>query len=80
MHRVAFCVSILNLYIMHCSFLFYSVIEMQALIVELIENFQFSLPAGGVDIQRSSAGFMIPLIRGKIEEGAQVPLTVSLVN
>ncbi|OAX37997.1 cytochrome P450 [Rhizopogon vinicolor AM-OR11-026] len=52
---------------------------MQALLVELIENFEYRLPEG-VDIARLHAGFMIPMIAGKMDEGVQMPLQVSLVN
>ncbi|KAI0356394.1 PAH-inducible cytochrome P450 monooxygenase PC-PAH 4 [Trametes cingulata] len=63
----------------------FSVIEMQALLAELIEAFQFSLPVGAggekPELQRAPSGLaMIPLIRGKEELGPAMPLRVSLAQ
>jgi hypothetical protein len=49
---------------------------MQALLTELIENFEFVSP--GLEIQRLPAGLMVPMVRGKMSEGTQMPLQVSL--
>ncbi|OJA10246.1 hypothetical protein AZE42_07830, partial [Rhizopogon vesiculosus] len=49
------------------------VLQMQAFLVELIENFEYRLPEG-VDIVPLHAGFMIPMIAGKVHEGIQMPL------
>lgn len=50
--------------------------EMQAILVELIEKFEFQ-PVEGVDIMRVPAGAMIPMVRGKMQEGSQMPLYIS---
>ena len=59
----------------------HSVIEMQAFLGELIEGFQFDLPKGNVEIQCAPAGSgMVPIVRGKPELGAALPLRISLVQ
>ncbi|EIW62975.1 PAH-inducible cytochrome P450 monooxygenase PC-PAH 4 [Trametes versicolor FP-101664 SS1] len=65
----------------------FSIIETQALVAELLENFQFRLPAGAdpaADHKNSelqcapSGAAMVPLIRGKPELGPSLRLRVSL--
>ncbi|KAI0373422.1 PAH-inducible cytochrome P450 monooxygenase PC-PAH 4 [Pilatotrama ljubarskyi] len=63
----------------------FSVIEMQALIAELVEAFQFRPPVGSgtekPELQRAPSGLvMIPLIRGKEELGPAMPLRIALVE
>lgn len=55
------------------------VLELQAVLVELIENFEYRFPEG-VEIIRLSAGLMIPMVAGKVHEGSQMPLQVSVVS
>ncbi|KAI0666551.1 PAH-inducible cytochrome P450 monooxygenase PC-PAH 4 [Trametes maxima] len=60
----------------------FSVIEQQAFAAELIDTFQFSLPAGSsaedMEMVRAPAGTgMVPLIRGKPELGVGLRLRVS---
>ncbi|KAG9217624.1 hypothetical protein CCMSSC00406_0010165 [Pleurotus cornucopiae] len=57
----------------------FAVIELQALLVEVMEEFEFSVPEG-VEILRLPAGFMVPVVKGKMGEGTQMPLLVSLVE
>ncbi len=64
----------------------HSIIEMQALVAEVVETFQFRLPAGTAvsdpkrsQVQRAPAGgAMVPLTRGKPELGPSLRLCVSL--
>ncbi|PIL27022.1 hypothetical protein GSI_10161 [Ganoderma sinense ZZ0214-1] len=59
----------------------FSVIEMQAFLGELLETFQFDLPKEKVEIQCAPAGVgMVPIVRGKPELGAALPLRISLVQ
>ncbi|KAM5543945.1 hypothetical protein V8D89_002562 [Ganoderma adspersum] len=59
----------------------FSVIEMQAFLGELLEGFQFHLPKEKVEIQKATAGFGIaPIVRGKPELGAALPLRISLAQ
>ena len=57
-----------------------SLIEMQALAVELLERFEFGLPEEKYDIIRLPAGLMVPLVRDKMELGTVMPLKVSLAQ
>ena len=56
------------------------VIELQAIVVELLENFEFAIPDDKPDIQRVAGGLMIPMIRGKPELGSQMPLKVTPIK
>ncbi len=59
----------------------HSLIEMQALTAELLENFEFARPKEDYDIVRLPAGLMIPVVRGKLYElGSVMPLRVSVVQ
>jgi hypothetical protein len=39
----------------------YSMIEMQAVIIELLENLEFSPPPGNIEIIRCATGVMTPM-------------------
>lgn len=56
--------------------------EMQAVIVPLVESFEFSIPPGGLDIQAIPAGSspVSPMIRGRLHEGIQMPLHVKPIK
>ena len=56
------------------------IVETLAIIVELIENFKFSLPLEKAEIIRLPAGIMTPMIKGKEHEGVQMPLHVMPVR
>lgn len=51
---------------------------MQAILVELLDTFDVSLPDQPVPIQRLPAGLMVPMIDSHPERGAQMPLRISL--
>jgi hypothetical protein len=53
------------------------VMELQAMLFGLIETFEFRLPLGGLDIQRIPSTLMFPMVRGRPEEGIQLPLNVT---
>ncbi|KAH7884659.1 cytochrome P450 [Phlebopus sp. FC_14] len=57
----------------------FAVLEIQAVLTELIENFVFELPEG-TEIIRLNAGLMMPMVEGKMQEGVQMPLKISPVN
>jgi hypothetical protein len=69
-----------NFYLVSDVLPFNSLLQMHAFLIELVENFVFTLPPGGIDIQRVPALLMIPMVRGKMHEGTQMPLCVSLVD
>ncbi|KAJ3907011.1 cytochrome P450 [Lentinula edodes] len=53
------------------------VIEMQAILVCLLTQFEFELPPGGLDIQTVPLRSMnAPMLRGKLDQGLQMPLVV----
>ncbi|RDX48105.1 cytochrome P450 [Lentinus brumalis] len=59
----------------------FTVIEMQSLVAELVENFRFAPPSEDVVIQRSPAGpVMTPTLRGKEDVGTAMPLRISLAR
>ena len=56
-------------------------IEMQAFLGELVDAFQFDLPREKMELQRGVVGAgMVPMVRGKPELGATLPLRVSLAS
>lgn len=63
-----------------CSRWRFTVLEIQAVLVELLENFQFTLPDIKPDIQRVPAGVTIPMIRNKTQLGSQMPLKITPVK
>ncbi|KAJ3873412.1 cytochrome P450 [Lentinula edodes] len=55
----------------------FAVIEMQAILVCLLTQFEFELPPGGLDIQTVPLRSMnAPMLRGKLDQGLQMPLVV----
>ncbi|KAL0573580.1 hypothetical protein V5O48_008376 [Marasmius crinis-equi] len=52
------------------------VLELQAFLVELISNFEFSLTPECDKIRLENCGITVPTIEGEIEKGAQCPLRV----
>ena len=59
---------------------FCSIIEMQAILVELIEHFEFNIPDDKPEIIRFAAGLVAPLVKDEMHLGPQMPLRVSLVQ
>ncbi|KAI0714601.1 cytochrome P450 [Earliella scabrosa] len=58
----------------------FSIIEMQAILVELIEHFEFAIPEDNPQIVRFPAGLVAPLVMSEMAAGPQMPLRVSLVQ
>lgn len=54
-------------------------LELQAILVELVSTFEFEIPAG-VKITRKQVIVMVPLVEGKESEGAQMPMMVKLAD
>ncbi|KAJ3807307.1 cytochrome P450 [Lentinula aff. lateritia] len=55
----------------------FAVIELQAFIVELLSNFEFSATPKIDKIRREAALVMVPTIEGELEKGSQLPLRVT---
>jgi alkylphenol/PAH-inducible cytochrome P450 monooxygenase len=49
---------------------------MQAVLVALIENFEFTLPPTKPDILRMPIGLMSPMVKDHLQEGVLMPLNV----
>jgi alkylphenol/PAH-inducible cytochrome P450 monooxygenase len=49
---------------------------MQAVLVALIENFEFTLPSSKPEILRIPVGVMSPMVKGHMQEGVLMPLNV----
>ncbi|KAK0441529.1 cytochrome P450 [Desarmillaria tabescens] len=52
----------------------FAVCELQALIVEIIDKFEFFLTEDWIQIRRESCRVMVPTLEGEVEKGAQLPL------
>ncbi|KAJ3768943.1 cytochrome P450 [Lentinula raphanica] len=55
----------------------FAVIEIQAFIVELLSNFEFSATPQIDKIRREAALVMVPTVEGEVEKGSQLPLRVT---
>ncbi|KAK0214207.1 cytochrome P450 [Armillaria fumosa] len=59
----------------------FAVMAVQSVVAELLSNFEFSIPKGAPELQHGPAGAaLIPVVRGKANEGPQVPLRVTPLN
>jgi len=59
----------------------FAIMEMQSVVTELLNNFEFSIPKGAPELQHSPGGIvLIPIVPGKANEGAQIPLLVTPLN
>ncbi|GJJ11618.1 hypothetical protein Clacol_005854 [Clathrus columnatus] len=55
----------------------FALLEMQAILIELLENFEFSPPPGNVEIIRGSTGTMAPMVKGSTSGRTQLPITLT---
>ncbi|KAJ4468368.1 cytochrome P450 [Lentinula edodes] len=58
----------------------FAVLEMQAFLVELIKNFEFSATPALEGIRREPALLMTPSIEGELDKGSQMPLKVAFAK
>ncbi|KAK0207526.1 cytochrome P450 [Armillaria fumosa] len=59
----------------------FGVMELQSVVTELLSNFEFSIPRGVPELQDVPAGIaLIPVVPGKTNEGAQIPLLITPLN
>ncbi|KAF8963608.1 cytochrome P450 [Flammula alnicola] len=56
----------------------FAVSELQAFIVELVNNFEFSLTPEAQMVRREACLVMAPTIEGQVEKGNQLPLVVKI--
>ncbi|KAF9010659.1 cytochrome P450 [Cyathus striatus] len=58
----------------------FAVLELQAFLVELLRNFEFSMTPKAMNVRREPALVMIPTIEGEVDKGAQIYLRVRVVS
>ncbi|KAK0455290.1 cytochrome P450 [Desarmillaria tabescens] len=59
----------------------FAVMELQSVVTELLNNFEFSIPKGAPELLHGPAGLiLIPIVPGKAKEGPQIPLHVTPLN
>ncbi|KAG7440274.1 cytochrome P450 [Guyanagaster necrorhizus] len=59
----------------------FALMELQTILARLIQNFEFSLPEGGVEIvQFPGSPAVVPVVKGKAHLGARVPLRVKVLH
>ncbi|KAK0462505.1 cytochrome P450 [Desarmillaria tabescens] len=56
----------------------FAVLELHAFIVEVVNNFDFSLTKESERIRREACGVMVPTVEGEVEKGSQLPLRVAV--
>ncbi|KAK0245095.1 cytochrome P450 [Armillaria nabsnona] len=59
----------------------FAIMELQTILAKLIQNFEFSLPEGGIELQQfPGSPVVVPVVKGKVHLGAQVPLRVKVLH
>ncbi|KAK0457464.1 cytochrome P450 [Desarmillaria tabescens] len=59
----------------------FAVMELQSVVTELLDNFEFSMPNGASKLQHGPVGAgLTPIVPGKAEEGPQIPLRIIALN
>ncbi|KAK0449894.1 cytochrome P450 [Armillaria borealis] len=58
----------------------FAVMEMQAVIFELVESFKLSLPKEDLQIKRQPAFIMLPMVRDEMAKGTQMPLHLTPIK
>ncbi|KAJ7750121.1 cytochrome P450 [Mycena maculata] len=58
----------------------FAVLELQAFLIELLSDFEFSLTPEAMRIRREACIVMVPTVEGRRDEGAQLPLRVTVAS
>ncbi|KAJ7737450.1 cytochrome P450 [Mycena maculata] len=58
----------------------FAVAEMQAFLVELVENFEFSMTDSAEQVRRDICLVVVPVVEAEVEKGIYLPLKVSLAE
>ncbi|KAJ6536500.1 hypothetical protein DFH09DRAFT_931325, partial [Mycena vulgaris] len=58
----------------------FAVAEMQAFLVELVDNFEFSMTDSAARIRRDICLVVVPVVEGEAEKGIHLPLRVTLAE
>lgn len=56
------------------------ILELQAFLIELLSNFEFSLTPEAMRVRREACIVMVPTVDGQREKGTQLPLRVSVAS
>lgn len=56
------------------------IVELQAFLVELVNNFEFSCTPEAGKIRREACTVMAPTIEGQVEKGTQMPLRIKVAE
>ncbi|KAF8513598.1 cytochrome P450 [Hysterangium stoloniferum] len=55
----------------------FAVLEMQTILIEILESFEFSPPPGNIEIIRGAAGIMSPMVKGSVKGRSELPITIT---
>ncbi|KAF8512621.1 cytochrome P450 [Hysterangium stoloniferum] len=58
----------------------FAVVEMQAILVETLESFEFSPPPEHIRIMRTSAGIVKPMVKEATDGRARLPVTIKAIQ
>ncbi|KAJ6534037.1 cytochrome P450 [Mycena vulgaris] len=58
----------------------FAVLELQAFLIELVSNFEFSLTPEAMRIRREACIVMVPTVEGQRDKGTQLPLRVTVAS
>ncbi|KAJ6593189.1 cytochrome P450 [Mycena capillaripes] len=58
----------------------FAVLELQAFLIELLSNFEFSLTPEAMQVRREACIVMVPTVEGQREKGTQLPLRVTVAS
>ncbi|TFK44964.1 cytochrome P450 [Crucibulum laeve] len=58
----------------------FAILELQAFLAELVNNFEFSLTLKATRLRREACLVMIPTVEGEVEKGSQLPLMVRVAS
>jgi hypothetical protein len=58
----------------------FTILEIQMLLIELISDFEFTLPTNGKSVRKTSSTIMVPTIEGERDSGIVLFLNVSVVG
>lgn len=62
------------------TFLNSRVVEMQAFLVGMLSNFEFSIPEDAKRIVRHRTFAMLPMVEGEYERGPQLPMNITALS
>ncbi|KAG7442653.1 cytochrome P450 [Guyanagaster necrorhizus] len=58
----------------------FAVLELHAFLIEVINNFEFSMTTEAERVRREACSVMTPTVEGEVEKGSQLPLRVAIAS